>query len=501
MGPRRSSSDLRIEGLGEGTTISGKYRIERVIGEGAMGVVLAARHVELDEQVAIKFIRPEMHALPDVLSRFAREAKASAHLKSEHVAKVLDVGVATPIGPYIVMEYLDGQNLATVLQSGGPLPVRRAAEYLMQVCEALALAHASSITHRDVKPENLFLTRRGDLEIIKVLDFGISKTPLVARFLGGEVKVAETACLMGTPLYMSPEQIRATHEVDHRTDIWSLGVVLFELLTGRPAFAGETVTQVCALVLEATPTRLLDLCPRAPAELGRVIERCLEKDPRRRFQNASELANALLPFAPSRARLHAERAASVLHGRSSILHDDPAASTMPLSAPEFRSSTSPSPTVFGAEPGNGWARPRSRPLVIALASLSFLLLGFFSVRLLRAPDAPPPVAVPAVPSVPVESLRVPVPRVLEPRAEASVTVTPSTAAAPLLPRADADKAKSRTKRSAVAAPRQRPAAPVAATEAPAPSPVTAGPARAEPTATARERARLIGERRQARLLE
>jgi len=500
MGPRRSSSDLRIDGLAEGTTISGKYRIERVIGEGAMGVVLSARHLELDEQVAIKFIRPEMHALPDVLSRFAREAKASAHLKSEHVAKVLDVGVATPIGPYIVMEYLDGQNLASVLQTGGPLPVRRAAEYVMQVCEALALAHASSITHRDVKPENLFLTRRGDMEIIKVLDFGISKTPLVARFLGGEVKVAETGCLMGTPLYMSPEQIRATHEVDQRTDIWSLGVVLFELLTGRPVFAGETVTQVCALVLESTPPPLLALCPRAPAELGRVIERCLEKDPQRRFQNASELANALMPFAPSRARLHAERAASVLRGRRVLLHDEPAASTMPLPALEHRASPDPSPTVFGAEPSNNWARPRSRPLVIGLASVSFLLLGFFATRLLRAPDAPP---APAAPIVPVATLREPAPRPVEPRPAPSVTVESNAAVALLPPSTDSEKTRVRAKRAVAAPARSRPAAPVSANESSAnsPVPVTTGPARPEPTATARERARLIGERKQARLLE
>src|SRR4030095_3681400 len=180
----------------------------------------------------------------------------------------------------------------------------------MQVGEALALAHAAGIIHRDVKPDNIFLTRRGNLDIIKVLDFGISKTPLGVRALGGEVRVAETACLMGTPLYMSPEQIRATHEVDHRSDIWSLGVVLFELLTGRTAFSGNTVTQVCALVLEGPAPRLVDHCRGAPAALAAVIERCLMKDPAHRYQHAADLAHALLPFAPSRARLHAERASS-----------------------------------------------------------------------------------------------------------------------------------------------------------------------------------------------
>ncbi|MEI9952722.1 MAG: serine/threonine-protein kinase [Pseudomonadota bacterium] len=220
--------------------------------------------------------------------------------------------MSAPVGPYMVMEYLEGEDLAALLRRRGPLPVRRAAEYVMQVCEALAVAHAAAITHRDVKPENLFLTRHGDLEIIKVLDFGISKAPLQGGLFGGELSVKETQSVMGTPLYMSPEQIRSTREVDHRSDLWSLGVVLFELLTGHSAFAGETVTQVCARVLEASPSRLGDHCGGAPPGLSEVIERCLMKDPAHRFQSAAELANALLPFAPARARLHAERATSVL---------------------------------------------------------------------------------------------------------------------------------------------------------------------------------------------
>src|SRR6188768_4055480 len=174
-----------------GTMIADKYRVERVLGEGAMGIVLAARHLELDELVAIKCIRAQMPWSPDVIARFAREAKASARLKSEHIAKVIDVGVSAPIGPYMVMEYLEGEDLAAALKRHGPLPVRRAAEYVMQVCEALAHAHAASITHRDVKPENLFLTRHGDLDVIKVLDFGISKAPQAGRLFGGHISVKE----------------------------------------------------------------------------------------------------------------------------------------------------------------------------------------------------------------------------------------------------------------------------------------------------------------------
>ena len=179
---RQSPEDVVVSDAGAwaaGSVISGKFEVLRVLGQGAMGVVVAARHLELDEIVAIKFIHPEMHSVPDIVSRFAREAKACARLGSEHIAKVMDVGVAPAIGPYIVMEYLEGQDLGSLLlRKRGALPVHRACEYVMQVCEALALAHAAGIIHRDVKPENLFLTRRGNLDIIKVLDFGISKAPL-----------------------------------------------------------------------------------------------------------------------------------------------------------------------------------------------------------------------------------------------------------------------------------------------------------------------------------
>jgi serine/threonine-protein kinase len=320
MGSERAEGDAGgVEACAVGSVISGKYEVVRVLGQGAMGVVVAARHIELDEIVAIKFIHPDMHSVPDIVSRFAREAKACARLGSEHIAKVLDVGVAPAIGPYIVMEYLEGHDLGSVLRKRGTLPVHRACEYVMQVCEALALAHAAGIIHRDVKPDNLFLTRRGNLDIVKVLDFGISKAPLAGKVFGGELRMTETACLMGTPLYMSPEQIRATHEVDRRSDIWSLGVVLFELLTGRTAFSGETVTQVCALVLEGPTPRLIDHCRTAPPALAAVIDRCLMKDPAQRYQHAADLAHALLPFAPSRARLHAERASSVLRRDSASL--------------------------------------------------------------------------------------------------------------------------------------------------------------------------------------
>lgn len=328
-----------------GTLIGDKYRVERVLSQGAMAIVLGARHTRLDERVAVKCIQAAVPWSSDALARFAREAAACARLQSEHIAKVIDVGVSPTVGPFMVMEYLEGEDLAAVVRRRGPLPVPRAAEYVMQVCEALSVAHAATITHRELKPENLFLTRHGDLEIIKLLNFGISKAPLHGRLFGGELSVNETQSLTRTLLYLAPEQIRSPREVDHRSDLWSLGVVLFELLTGHSAFAGDTVTQVCASVLEASPLRFADYRCNAPSGLAEIIERCLSKDPAQRFQSAAELANALLPYAPARARLHAERAMSVLRAA-----DANAEEPLPSTRPEGRAARMRAPSLSPAPP-------------------------------------------------------------------------------------------------------------------------------------------------------
>jgi len=382
-----NSTTFSPEDYAIGRVLSGRFRIEHVIGVGSMGVVLAARHLELDERVAIKFIRSEMQRMPGVLQRFAREAKAAVTIKSEHVAQVFDVGTEEGIGPYIVMEYLEGRDLGAVLELEGRLPIRRAVHYVMQACQALAVAHSSGITHRDIKPENLFLTQKGDLELIKLLDFGISKATLTGVVFGDELSGTETQCLLGTPLYMSPEQIRATAEVDHRTDIWSLGAVLYELITARSAFVADSVRQVWTRILETAPTPLCVHCPEAPPSLQAVIDRCLEKDPALRYQNVAELAIALLPFAPARARLYAQRASSILGNQSDSVLPAPMPSSSPLtrsfvSEPlrERRSSSAmlalplpeiSAPPVFGRRESRGLEDPRtSRALsLLALAGV------------------------------------------------------------------------------------------------------------------------------------
>ena len=293
-----------------GEVVSGKFRIERVLGQGGMGVVVAAKHLQLDETVALKFLRAHASSDPDALARFAREARAAAKLKSEHVARVLDAGIADDGTPYIVMEYLEGRTLGRVLEDQGRLDVATAAEYAIQTCEGLAEAHARGIVHRDIKPENLFLVERSQgWRVLKILDFGISKFD-VAR--GAPDANIATQSMMGSPCYMSPEQLRSTATVDHRTDIWSLGATLFELIAGGTAYrAGQSLPQLIAAILEQPTPRLVDIWPDVPAELSAVVARCMTKDREERFGSAAELALALLPFAPKRVRANVERAIAV----------------------------------------------------------------------------------------------------------------------------------------------------------------------------------------------
>ncbi|HLK37887.1 MAG TPA: serine/threonine-protein kinase, partial [Polyangiaceae bacterium] len=303
------ASDDRIPvSLQIGQVISAKFRIERVLGEGGMGVVVAATHLQLDEAVALKFLRGHSHSDPESLARFMREARAAAKLKSEHVARVLDVDVTEDGLPYIVMEYLEGQDLARTLLAEGRLPVETAAEYAIQACEGLAEAHARGIVHRDIKPENLFLVDRAQgWRLVKILDFGVSKFA-VSR----DVANVTTRNMMGSPCYMSPEQLLSSATVDHRTDLWSLGATLFELVSGKTAYDTKSALPVIVgTILGREPPRLDHALPGVPPELAAVVARCMSKDVDKRFANAAELAVSLLPFAPKRARLAVERAVAV----------------------------------------------------------------------------------------------------------------------------------------------------------------------------------------------
>ena len=284
-----------------GKVIRGKYRIDRVLGEGGMGIVAAAWHLVLEQRVAIKFLRPELIEHPEVTARFLREARAASRIESDHVARVIDVDALDDGVPFMVLEYLEGSDLSNVRGAGGGgLPVETAVDYVLQACRAVAEAHAHGIVHRDLKPANLFLAKRRDGVLrVKVLDFGISKVTGAPGSSDSSLGMTQAAVVMGSIEYMSPEQMLSSRDVDARTDIWALGVILFELITGRVPFPGETLTQVCALVMSTEPPRIRALRPDVPEGLEQVILWCLTKDRDRRIATVDALVAALQPFAPA----------------------------------------------------------------------------------------------------------------------------------------------------------------------------------------------------------
>jgi eukaryotic-like serine/threonine-protein kinase len=288
-----------------GTVLAGKYRVEKIIGQGGMGLVVEAKHIALDERVALKFLLPEYASHPEASQRFLREARAAVKIKSEHVARVSDVGTLDSGAPYMVMEYLDGADLSKTLEKLGVLPIQDAIDYIVQGCEAIAEAHQHGIVHRDLKPANLFLSKRPDgMPIVKVLDFGISKV------MGGGVdNLTKTTAAMGSALYMSPEQMQQTRAVDHRTDIYALGVALYELLAGKQPYYADTLPQLCAEILTGTPTAIRSVRPEVPEELAAVLEKAYARDKGQRYQSIADLVIALAPFAPARTQGTLDRVA------------------------------------------------------------------------------------------------------------------------------------------------------------------------------------------------
>ncbi len=295
----------------EGQILAGKYRVERVLGSGGMGFVVAAWHLELEQRVAVKFLHPLAMERADTAERFRREARSAAKIRSEHVARVIDVGIMEGGVPYMVMEYLEGHDISDEMQKYGMLPIDDSIDFVLQAIEALAEAHAAGIVHRDLKPANLFIATRADgTRIVKVLDFGISKS-----LLGGsvaEMSLTRTSTLIGSPLYMSPEQMRSAKDVDTRTDIWSLGVILYEMITGAPPYTGDSIPALCASLLSDTPPSMRSLRAEVPEELEEIVMHCLAKNRDDRFATVSELARALAPFGSASSQLHVDRASRVL---------------------------------------------------------------------------------------------------------------------------------------------------------------------------------------------
>jgi len=281
-----------------GQVLVGKYRVERLLGEGGMGVVLAVHHLALGQTFALKVLAPGKAITEEHRVRFAREARAAARLAGPHVVRVVDSGELSEAPfektPFLVMEFAAGKDLAEVLDEAMTLPVETAVRYTLQACEALAEAHARGLVHRDLKPSNLLLCEASDgTPLVKLLDFGISK--LAEEF---EPALTTSQAVMGTPRYMAPEQMRSAKDVDPRSDLWALGVILYEMLAGVTPFDGSTLVELVLAVQQQAPMPLSEVAVGVPDGLVMVVHRLLNKDPEGRFPNVGALAAALAPYAP-----------------------------------------------------------------------------------------------------------------------------------------------------------------------------------------------------------
>lgn len=288
-GKRRAQVSLHV-----GDTFAGKYRIEGLLGSGGMGVVVRAFHTGLDRTVAIKVMHADLAASADSARRFSREARAAAALQGPHAVRILDIDHLSDGGvPFLVMEHLEGEDLGAVLKREGPIPFSRAVDWIVQALRGVAEAHARGFVHRDLKPQNLFLTRDG---VVKVVDFGLAKPPLpsTSSSPSDDSSTTNSKGPIGSPDYMSPEQFRSSRSVDERTDIWALGATLYHLVTGQPPFVAPNVYVLCSRVLNEEPQPLRRLRPEVPPALESVVQTCLRKEPEARYASCAELEAALL---------------------------------------------------------------------------------------------------------------------------------------------------------------------------------------------------------------
>jgi serine/threonine-protein kinase len=426
--------------------IAGKYRIERTLGEGGMGVVLEATHVVLGQRVAVKLLHVELAAAPENKARFLREARIAAQLPPDHIARVSDVGETEGGEPYLVMELLTGRDLEGELSARGPLPVGAAVDLVLQACEGVAEAHAVGLIHRDLKPANLFLaSRRGEPPVVKVLDFGLSK----AFDDRTGAALTQTATNFGTPAYMSPEQIRSAKYAEPRSDQHALGMILYEALTGRPPYQAESLTGLAVVISTAPPPSARAARPEVPAGVDAAIRRALAKAPADRFPSLAELAAAIAPFGGPQASAASARIAAILAPKlpASALSSPPAsrrAGDAKAHAPAGQGaafvapSNTHSPTT--SDPRYPAALRRRRPLIAAVAAgaLAVAAAGIFALTRGSgdgasegAPTATPePPATAGEPTIVPSATAEPPP---PPTASASATAAPSVTATPSRP--------------------------------------------------------------------
>ena len=389
-----------------GQVLDGKYRLTRLLGKGGMGAVYRGEHVIIGKQVAVKFLHAEFASNAEVVKRFYREAQAAAAIGHDGIIDVSDVGQSPQGDPYLVMEYLEGESLADMLTRTGPLDLGAALGVMEPALLALHAAHAKGIVHRDLKPENIFLVQQqGAPPKVKLIDFGISK---FAETGGGE-KLTQTGSVMGTPVYMSPEQARGAADLDHRADIYSMGVMLYEMLTGKLPFEGANFTEIIINILTAAPRPPAEAFAGFPVEAEGAILRSIEKDPAQRFATAIEFVEAL-----SRMSAYPQRQSRLTHVASQIKQTSFAAGSLgtqsgagdgaPVGADVLAQMAARSGTPSswaGTRPDRSRGRNRAL-LAVVLAAAAVSVAGVVAlVLLLGREEAPVPVSIPvAAPEAP-----------------------------------------------------------------------------------------------------
>ncbi len=402
-----------------GAVLLGKYRMESVLGSSGMGVVYSARHIEMENTVAVKFLLAK--GGPDseeALVRFRREAKFMARMNSDHVVRVFDVGKTEEGAPFIVMEELVGEDLSRISKRDGPMPVELAVDYVLQACAGIIDAHAVGVVHRDLKPSNLFLASLGNgRQVVKVIDFGI------AKFRGSEVEsqddgITHTQVIIGTPKYMAPEQVRSAKDVDGRADVWSLGMILAELLCGVPLFKAPSVSELIVKILTVPVPRVDSLRPDLPSSLADVIAAALIKDEASRTPSVAAFAKALLPFAPAARRLAMEPTLANVAAPPSARTFDASDPHLPAalssgSFPQPNDATAISVTAMGfGSPNSARRRKVSRVAILSGVGVALLLAGIVGKLSMdrdrgSAAAVAPPASLPS--ASPAASAELPVP--------------------------------------------------------------------------------------------
>jgi eukaryotic-like serine/threonine-protein kinase len=488
--------------LASSALVAGRYRLDKVLGMGGMGYVVSAVHVGPDrqvERVAIKFMLPDALHSSSLHRRFVREAEAIGRLRSEHVCRLLDTGRTPDGAPYMVMEYLSGHDLERLVSGRGPLPLHEAADYGLQILDAMAEAHSQGIIHRDLKPANVFRAwGPDDTPIIKVLDFGVAKA-------ADGMQSTATNTVMGSPSFMAPEQIVSSKRVDERADIYSIGAVLYFLLTGKPPFDAEQLPALCLKVLNEDPVPPSHLRPDLPPEIDDIILTCMARDQCNRFPNVAELAHALAPFAPEGARPLAQAAARALAWTPGVWEPSLArtgAATVSERRPELAGDGFATQLVRGAPDGSSIERVgsrRRRVWLAAVAACVSVAAGVGTVATLASssdhtgrasarPAAPSPRPAAGAPARPGAAIPAPAtaasPSAASPATAASPSAaSPTTAASPSAPSPATAASPSAASPATAASPSA--ASPATAASPSAASPATsASPSAASPTTAA-----------------